>query len=450
MYRKIIEKINNKRIAILGFGREGKSTYKFIRKYLPNMRLSILDKNSIDLEDDLVDKIVGDNYLDNLNDYDLIIKSPGISLKDIDISFFRDKITSQLELLLEVFRNNIIGITGTKGKSTTSSLIYEVIRNQKDNVFLIGNIGIPVLDDIEKYNEESILVIEMSSHQLEFIKLSPHIGIILNLYEDHLDHDGSIEKYHMNKMNIFKYQSESDYSIYSDDNKYLNEYMKNDIYKGIKYTVRFDNEDIGNNTCRLIDKDVLIDNEVVYHDDDRIILGDSNLKNIMFVLTVCKILNLDYDKAKKVISTFKGLKYRMEYIGKYHNINYYNDTIATIPEATINAINSIDEVDTLIIGGLNRGISYDEFIDEFIKFLNNSNISNIICMPETGYLIGKMIENKNVLYADSLDEAVSLSVQYTSPNKSCLLSPAAASYNSFKNFEEKGQYFENLVKNIKN
>ena len=446
MYRKIIEKINNKRIAILGFGREGKSTYKFIRKYLPNMRLSILDKNSIDLEDDLVDKIVGDNYLDNLNDYDLIIKSPGISLKDIDISFFRDKITSQLELLLEVFRNNIIGITGTKGKSTTSSLIYEVIRNQKDNVFLIGNIGIPVLDDIEKYNEESILVIEMSSHQLEFIKLSPHIGIILNLYEDHLDHDGSIEKYHMNKMNIFKYQSESDYSIYSDDNKYLNEYMKNDIYKGIKYTVRFDNEDIGNNTCRLIDKDVLIDNEVVYHDDDRIILGDSNLKNIMFVLTVCKILNLDYDKAKKVISTFKGLKYRMEYIGKYHNINYYNDTIATIPEATINAINSIDEVDTLIIGGLNRGISYDEFI----KFLNNSNISNSICMPETGYLIGKMIENKNVLYADSLDEAVSLSVQYTSPNKSCLLSPAAASYNSFKNFEEKGQYFENLVKNIKN
>ena len=446
MYRKIIEKINNKRIAILGFGREGKSTYKFIRKYLPNMRLSILDKNSIDLEDDLVDKIVGDNYLDNLNDYDLIIKSPGISLKDIDISFFRDKITSQLELLLEVFRNNIIGITGTKGKSTTSSLIYEVIRNQKDNVFLIGNIGIPVLDDIEKYNEESILVIEMSSHQLEFIKLSPHIGIILNLYEDHLDHDGTIEKYHMNKMNIFKYQSESDYSIYSDDNKYLNEYMKNDIYKGIKYTVRFDNEDIGNNTCRLIDKDVLIDNEVVYHDDDRIILGDSNLKNIMFVLTVCKILNLDYDKAKKVISTFKGLKYRMEYIGKYHNINYYNDTIATIPEATINAINSIDEVDTLIIGGLNRGISYDEFI----KFLNNSNISNIICMPETGYLIGKMIENKNVLYADSLDEAVSLSVQYTSPNKSCLLSPAAASYNSFKNFEEKGQYFENLVKNIKN
>ena len=126
----------------------------------------------------------------------------------------------------------------------------------------------------------------MSSHQLEFIKLSPHIGIILNLYEDHLDHDGSIEKYHMNKMNIFKYQNENDYSIYSDDNKYLNEYMKNDIYKGIKYTVRFDNEDIGNNTCRLVDKDVLIDNEIVYHDDDRIILGDSNLKNITLKLPI--------------------------------------------------------------------------------------------------------------------------------------------------------------------
>ena len=445
MYRKIIDKLKDKNIAILGFGREGKSTYNFIRKYLPNMKLTILDKYSIDLDDDFVTKVIGNNYLDNLNDYDLIIKSPGISLKDIDISLFRDKIASQLELLLEVFRDNVIGVTGTKGKSTTSSLIYEVIRNQRDNVYLIGNIGIPVLDDIEKYNSESLLVVEMSSHQLEFVKYSPHIGMILNLYQDHLDHDGSIENYHRNKLNIFKYQNSSDYSIYSSDNSYLDKYI-DDSYKSIKYTVRFDDNDISNNSCRIIDKDIYINGKVVYHDDERVLLGDSNLKNIMFVLVVCEILKLDFSKAKNVISTFKGLKYRMEFIGKYHNINFYNDTIATIPEATINAINSIDNIDTLIIGGLDRGISYEEFIE----FLNKSSISNIICMPETGNYIGKKIINKNVFFVDTLEEAVNISIENTEPNMGCLLSPAAASYNQYKNFEEKGLAFEKIVKNIKN
>lgn len=445
MYRKIIDKLKDKNIAILGFGREGKSTYNFIRKYLPNMKLTILDKYSIDLDDDFVTKVIGNNYLDNLNDYDLIIKSPGISLKDIDISLFRDKIASQLELLLEVFRDNVIGVTGTKGKSTTSSLIYEVIRNQRDNVYLIGNIGIPVLDDIEKYNSESLLVVEMSSHQLEFVKYSPHIGMILNLYQDHLDHDGSIENYHRNKLNIFKYQNSSDYSIYSSDNSYLDKYI-DDSYKSIKYTVRFDDNDISNNSCRIIDKDIYINGKVVYHDDERVLLGDSNLKNIMFVLVVCEILKLDFSKAKNVISTFKGLKYRMEFIGKYHNINFYNDTIATIPEATINAINSIDNIDTLIIGGLDRGISYEEFIE----FLNKSSISNIICMPETGNYIGKKIINKNVFFVDTLEEAVNISIENTKPNMGCLLSPAAASYNQYKNFEEKGLAFEKIIKNIKN
>lgn len=445
MYRKIVDKLKDKNIAILGFGREGKSTFKFIRKYLPNMKITILDKYNIDLDDKLVEKVVGDKYLDNLKQYDLIIKSPGISLKEIDMRLLRNRITSQLELLLEVFRDNVIGVTGTKGKSTTSSLIYEVIRNQRNNVYLIGNIGVPVLDDVEKYNSNSILVVEMSSHQLEYVKVSPHIGIILNLYQDHLDHDGSIENYHKNKLNIFKYQNSRDYSIYSSDNYYLEKYIDNS-YKGIKYTIRFDNNDLSHNSCRILDKDIYIDGRVVYHDDKRILLGDSNLKNIMFVLVVCEILNLDFTKAKKTISNFKGLKYRMEYIGKYHNINFYNDTIATIPEATINAINSIENIDTLIIGGLDRGISYEKFIE----FLNNSSINNIICMPETGNYIGKKITGKNVFFVDTLEDAVNISLKNTKPNAGCLLSPAAASYNQYKNFEEKGEVFEKIVKNIKN
>lgn len=442
---EIVKKLVGKNIAILGFGKEGKSTYNFIRKHLPDIFLTVLDKAAITIDDDKVTIISGDDYLNNLEKYDLIIKSPGISLKDIDYSKIQDKITSQLELLLEVNRKNIIGITGTKGKSTTTSLMYEVLKAQRDNVFLLGNIGVPVFDMIEEYNNQSLLVIEMSSHQLEFVKNSPHIAVILNLFQDHLDHDGSLEHYHNNKMNIFKYQTADDYAIYADDNEYLNAKMKILNTAATKFNVRFDDENIFGNAVRIKKDKVFINDELVYSDGERNLIGNHNLKNIMFVLTICKILGLDFEKARETILSFKGLKYRMEYLGTYHNIKYYNDTIATIPAATENAVEAIGDVDTLIFGGLDRGIDYKEFIE----FLKNSNINNLICMPSTGTNIGHLLEEcttKNIKYVQTLKEANAMALKYTTPGKSCLLSPAAASYEYFKNFEEKGKAFEKIVK----
>lgn len=444
---KIIEKLKDKNIAILGFGREGKSTYNFIRKHLPEKHLTIIDKANITCDDLYVDLVIGDDYLNDLGKYDLIIKSPGISLKDIDYSDFKDSITSQLELLLEVDRENIIGITGTKGKSTTSTLMYEVLRGQRDNVYLLGNIGIPVLDKIEEYTDSSLLVIEMSSHQLEFIKHSPHIAAILNLFQDHLDHAGSLEHYHNNKMNIFKYQTSDDFAIYSDDNVYLNNKMKEFAIKSNKYNVRFDMDNVFGNSVRTDGKHIYINGEDVYTDGERKLIGDHNLKNIMFVLTISKILGLDLDKARNVILNFVGLKYRMEYLGIYHDIKYYSDTIATIPDATMNAVKAIKDVDTLIFGGLDRGIDYTGFIE----FLKNSSINNLICMPSTGTKIGHVLEkesNKNIKYADTLEEANELAILYTKKGMSCLLSPSAASYEYFKNFEEKGDAFEKVVKKM--
>ena len=178
MYNKIIEKLKEKNIAILGFGKEGCSTYKFIRRHLKNKELTILDKNDITKnntflnEDKNIKIIIGETYLKNLEQYDLIIKAPGIALLDIDITNIKNKLTSQLELILEINRKNIIGITGTKGKSTTTSLIYNVIKEQNKNTFLLGNIGNPIFDYIEEFDENSKLIIEMSSHQLEFVKYS--------------------------------------------------------------------------------------------------------------------------------------------------------------------------------------------------------------------------------------------------------------------------------------
>jgi len=450
MYKKIVDKIKDKKLAILGFGKEGRSTYSFIRKYLPNKFITIIDINDVSnneefFGDNNIEFICGQNYLSNLDLYDYVIKAPGVSLKDIKDEKIREKITSQLELLLEVNKKNIIGITGTKGKSTTSSLLYEVFKDQGKDVYLLGNIGVPVLDNIDNYKEETILIVEMSSHQLEFIEVSPHIGIILNLFQDHLDHAGDLKHYHDNKMRMFKYQDDNDIAIYGDDNKYLHDRVLNDNYKSIFYDVRFDNSVGEKHSVRIEKGNIYLNGELLYEDEDRNLVGNHNLNNIMFVMAVAKIKNLDLKLAKKSIINFKGLKYRMECIGSYDGITYYNDTIATIPEATISAIDALKDVDTLIFGGMDRNIEYDSLID----YLEKSSVSNLVCMPTTGFKIGNILKtkcDKNIFFVDTLEEAYKVSKENTAKGKICLLSPAAASYEFFKNFEEKGKAFEDIVK----
>lgn len=449
MYQKIIELLKNKNVAILGFGVEGKSTYNFIRRYAPNQVLTIIDKNDLsDLEliknDKYLNLVSGEDYLENLDKYDLIIKSPGISFKDVDLTNLTNKITSQLELALMFYKHNIIGITGTKGKSTTSSLLYEVLKEQKKDVFLLGNIGKPILDEIETFTEDTILVIEMSSHQLEFINVSPHYGIILNLFEDHLDHAGSVKHYHECKMNMFKYQEKSDIAIYCNDNEALNEQIKNNDYQGTMYKFQANNSQVDTKTIYIDGDYVVFDGEKLYDiRSHRNLIGEHNLNNIMVVLMLVRLLNLDLIKAINVINNFKGLPHRMEYVGTYEDVIYYSDTIATIPAATIAAIKSLKKVGTLIFGGMDRGINYDELIN----YLNNCQIKNIICMPTTGEKIGKqLLPNKNIYFVKTLEEAVVLAHSVTEKGTICLLSPAAPSYEYYKNFEAKGLAYQELIK----
>jgi len=449
MYKKIIEKIKDKNVAILGFGKEGISTYKFIRRYL-NQKLTIIDKNekikenNLFLnEDDNLEFVLGDNYLDNLDKYDLIIKSAGVSLKNIDDNKIKDKLTSQYGLILEDTNLFTIGVTASKGKTTTTTLIYEIIKNQNQNVYLLGNMGNPPLDQIESFNSESILVIELAALQLQYIRKSPNISCILNLYEEHLDYFGCKEKYFNAKLNIFKYQNKEDYSLYFKDNEVLDNYISK---LNLKSNL-IDISQIKEAKVYLDENKIYINEKIVYIDDNkRKILGNHNLENIMFALYVAKILNLNFDKVVEVINNFNPIEHRMEYVGKYNDIIFYNDTIATIPTATINAIEALKNVDTLIFGGMDRNIDYDEFIN----YLSNSNISNFICMPTTGYKIGneliKRNLNKNIYLIETLKEAVSLAKKITKKDMICLLSPAASSYEYYKNFEEKGKEFKTLVK----
>ena len=451
MIDKLLEYLENKKILILGFGKEGISTYKFIRKHFPNKKIYIADKTNANEEMILKDKNVdinfGDNYLDNLKDFDIIMKSPGISFANINIESFKEKIKSQLELFLEFIDVTTIGVTGSKGKSTTSSLIYQILKDQNKDTVLMGNIGVPVFDCIEDIRESTIVVLEMSSHQLEYMDVSPNIAILLNIYEEHLDHYKSIKEYAEAKINIGRFQKENDYFIYNVDNKIIKECIDEiETLNDIKYEVSYNGNLSNDNSNKVYIKDDYIyinENKVYNINDKRNLLGNHNLNNIMFVLAVCNILKLNLKKAKETISNFKGLEHRMEYVGKYNNIIYYNDSIATIPEATINSIRALKNVDTLILGGMDRGISYNEFI----KFLNSGVVRNLICMPDTGYKIADSLNcSSNIYKVETLEEAVELSKKITRKDKICLLSPAAASYGFFKNFVEKGNKYKELVK----
>ncbi len=446
MIEKIINKLKNQKIIILGFGREGQSSYRFIRKYLPSQPLTIADQNDLDYQNNPLLKddqnltiITGTAYLDNLNDYDLILKTPGISLNHLDISAISSKITSQLELFLENARQKVIGVTGTKGKSTTSSLIYEILKTQYD-VVLAGNIGKPIFD-LDLNNDHQLYVLEMSSHQLEYLHYSPHVGIVLNLFEDHLDHALTVSHYHEIKLHMFSYQTEDDYMIYCSSNETLNNLINQHSFLGQRYPVNRLGTDPDAKMSLIKDK-IYYNNEFVFTKDlKRHLLGIYNLENIMVAFLVGKIFNIPNDKILHTIAEFQPLPYRMEYVGTVNDIKFYVDTLATIPVATEASIEAIKDVDTLIFGGLDRGISYQDFI----TYLQKSSINHFICMPKTAYDIGAKLDSSKVHYVKTLAEAVSLAKKITAPHTSCLLSPAAASYEYFKNYQEKGDKFKELV-----
>lgn len=433
MIDKLREYFAGKRILILGFGREGQSTYRLLRKLLPEQKLWIADRKELEIDDMLVECRSGEEYLEGLAEFDLIMKSPGISFANLDVEGFREKISSQMEVLLQFFEGRTIGVTGTKGKSTTSSLIYQTLKDQDVSSLLLGNIGLPVFDMIDEIDREMVLVLEMSSHQLEFMDVSPRIAVLLNIYPEHLDHYRSFDEYVQAKCNIFRFQNEEDVVLCGDE---VREYIRG--VKGETWGVGTRSDD----TVRLDDGIVMILGREAYRADmPRKLIGDYNLRNIMFALGVAEILKLDMNKAAQSVSDFETLKHRLEYVGEYDGVKYYDNSIGTVPAATVAAVEALGDVDTLIIGGMDRGLDYEEFAE----WLKDGEIRNVICMPETGWQIAKMLGEK-ARKVETLDDAVNLAKEITRRGKSCLLSPAAASYGFFKNFEEKGDKFQELVR----
>lgn len=432
MKNKIIEFLNNKRILILGFGREGKSAYRFIKENnVKYISLGISDKNNIDIKDDNISLYCGEDYLNAIKEYDLVIKSPGIIIKDYISDEDKKKITSLTDMFLRFCDNKIIGVTGTKGKSTTSSLIYHILKTNNYDTLLVGNIGVPCFDALDEINKNTILVYELSCHQLEFVKASPDIAVLLNVYEEHLDHYISINEYVQCKKNIYKYLTEDNFLIYGDIFKYIS--------KAEIENVKANKIDINDNPYD-IDKNMIKTS----------LIGEHNKKNILIAITASLIVGVKKEDALKSVESFQGLEHRLEFVGKYKDIKFYNDSIATAQEAVINAVNSLKDVDTIIVGGMDRGLDYHILVD----FLSTSSVENILLLPDTNIRIKKIFEeynsDKNIICVKDMDDAVKTAYKCTKKDKTCLLSPAAASYGFYLNFEKRGEHFKSLVKEYSN
>ena len=432
---RIIEYIKDKKILVLGFGREGKSTYNYIRKHLPQKELFIGDKNKPEIDDENISIIYGENYLDCLGDFDIVFKSPGIAFLEDDMYPETTEITCQTDMFLRFCDPVVVGITGSKGKTTTSTLIYEMLKAGGINTCLIGNIGVPVFEKADEGND-LVAVIEMSSHQLEFTKASPHVAVLVNIYQEHLDHyKTGFEGYVGAKLNIAIHQKKDDVLIYNPEQNLEGVVDWEKVIKGtptpVTFTAAAENEFV---------------NELWKSTEH--LKGEHNRQDIAYALAAARVFGVTDDAARLAISGFGGIEHRMEYVGVINDVTYYNDSIATIPTAVMGAVKAIGNVDTHIFGGLDRGIDYVDFIE----FLKVNNVRNLIGLPETGHNIIEELKKqgctKNMICAKDMADAVEKADKYTEKGKSCLFSPAAASYNYYKNFEEKGKHFKMLVQQL--
>lgn len=422
----------NKSVAILGFGREGRSTYKTLVKSGTNADITILDKFDFeDKKDFPVSIITGENYMDNLSRFDLIFKSPGVVIP-VDVP--REKITSQTEIFLRKYKNQVVGITGTKGKSTTTTLIHHILKEKRGNAILVGNIGIPAFDKLTEIDENSIIVYELSCHQLEFTEVSPHIAILLNLFPEHLDHYGSIENYYNAKRNIYLYQDKNDMLFVM--KRYQPYRIKSQIISV---------SDMGADIIFSRDTLTFKGEKTPIKRSEFSLIGDHNLYNISVAYGVCRTLGISPDDIISAVKTYKSLPHRLEVFLEKDGIRYIDDSISTACETTIQGVLSIGDVGVLILGGMDRGIDYAPLIE----FLRVQKVPNVICMYDSGKRIfneAKEIEGTNLVLVSDLKEACDMAKKLVKSGSSCLLSPASASYGNFKNFEERGEKFKEYIR----
>ena len=437
---------NNKKIFILGMGRSGCSVARLLCK---NNKVLITDvkenlKDSLELEKLNVNVIITSKQDELLDDsFDVVVKNPGVKLDHpvvLKALKYNIPVITELEVAYRYLpKVKIIGITGSNGKTTTTTLTYEILKMANLPVHLAGNIGLPLCNQIDDIKDGDIIVTEISSHQLANLdKFKCDIAILTNLSEVHLDHFGTYENYKQNKLRIFNNQTKGDIAII---NKGDNEaYSLTEKLKAKK--LYFSSK--GDADIYVKDGFIIYKNKKFIDLSDVRVVGMHNYENIMAAILVALEFNVPYKDIMKVLNNFAGVEHRMEFVKKVNGRSFYNDSKATNVTSTITALKSFDNNVILILGGLDRGHSFDGLI----PYLNHTN--HIVCFGQTKDRI-KDFALKNgidVTVVDDVTEACKTAYNISNEGDTILLSPACASWDQFDNFEKRGNMFKDAVENL--
>ena len=408
------------KILIAGYGREGKSAERLIQRLVPDAQYTIATQ----VENGKWKTESGEWRTDW--PFDMVIKSPGIP--NFQFSIFNFQLTSLTDLFLQVYGDLTVGVTGTKGKSTTASLIHHLLPGS----ILAGNIGIPLFDILDDIRDDSIVVAELSCHQLENIHRAPHISVLLNLFQEHLDHYEDYLGYKMAKFQIVLRQHPGDHFFYCTDNQELHNLVCDNESAVVSTVHPYSLGDATDEERRLLDACPLS--------------GDHNRSN---ALVACRVASLVTRQPLSTfhfpLSTFHGLRHRLENVGTYQGITWYDDSISTIPAAAIAAVRALGRVDTLIHGGFDRGIDYSPLV----AFLKETPLKNVVFVGKAGRRIYEELSTfhfpLSTLIEDDYTKIVPWCAAHTPQGGVVLLSPAAASYDAFRNFEHRGDFFREQI-----
>ncbi len=444
-----------KNVLLIGLAKTGVSTIKYLSKMGSNVVVNDI-KTKEDLKEILedlkeienIEYILG-KHIENIENIDLVVVSPGVPL---DLPFIKN-IKEKVEIIGEVELSyrlsnlpKIIGITGTNGKTTTTSLVSSIFKEAKEDVFTVGNIGNPVIDTVDVATKESVLVTELSSFQLESIDTyKPHISAILNFSEDHLNRHHTMEEYIKAKCNIYKNQDENDYLILNYDDilvRNLRDTKAKKIYfscdsileKGVYLD---ENEDIIIN----IDKKINLMNK-----NELKIKGKHNVQNAMAGIAISYIYGIDVSIIKNALKNFSGVEHRQELVKNINGITFINDSKATNPDSSIKAINSYENI-ILIAGGMDKENDFENLLENA-----KGRVKSLVLLGETAQKIKDLALKKgfdDVNIVANMKEAVSMSYEKANEGDIVLLSPACASWDMYKSFEVRGRDFKENVNSLK-
>ncbi len=451
--------IKNKKVAIIGLGVSNTPLIEYMYKLQADLTVfdnrpeEKIDKNILEkLEKYNIKKQFGENYLSNLKDFDIIFKSPSCrpDLPEIEAEVKKGaKLTSEIELVLELAPCKVIAVTGSDGKTTTTSLIHAILKN-KYKCYLGGNIGIPLFTQIAEMKPDDIIVLELSSFQLMTMKTSPNIAVVTNVTPNHLDIHKSYEEYINAKANIFKNQSEKDVLILNYDNEITKKFAKHAKGKVVFFSVK---EKLKNG--------VIYDDGIIKTVEDELRrhilkLKDTKLRGIHNAANICAAIAatnglVEIEDQVIAIKNFEGVKHRLEFVREIDGSKWYNDSIASSPTRTIAGLNSFDEEIVLIAGGYDKHLDYEPIAEPILN-----KVKTLILMGQTAEKIYGVVTKKqseqnkkiDIYKVKTLEEAIQKAKEHAKPKQIVLFSPASASFDMFKNFEERGNKFKELVKKL--